>query len=79
MCVLNFRSLGPTVQPAECKHNRHTDPTENITSSTNTGGKNGGFGFKGVLCNFISSDLCQISPDDGIVGVCMICCIDTKQ
>ncbi len=39
----NFRSIGPTVQPAERKQtHRHTqtDATENITSSANAGGKN---------------------------------------
>ena len=40
----NFRSVGPTLQPAERKQtHRHThrqmDATENITSSTNAGGK----------------------------------------
>ncbi len=35
MCVLNFRSVGPTVQPAERKQtDTQTDATENITSST---------------------------------------------
>ena len=57
MCVPNFGSVGPTVQPAERKqtHRRtdrgtdrqrddrhtHTDATENITFSANAGGKNG--------------------------------------
>ncbi len=39
--VPNFRSVGPTVRPAERKqtHGR-TDATKNITSSANAGGKN---------------------------------------
>ena len=39
MCVPNFRFVGPTVQPAECKQtHRLMDTTKNITSSTNRGG-----------------------------------------
>ncbi len=35
----NFRSVGPTVQPAERKQTHtQTDATENITSSANAGG-----------------------------------------
>ena len=45
MRALNFRSVGPTVQPAERKQtdrrtDPHTDATEYITSSANAGGKN---------------------------------------
>ena len=37
----NFRSLVPTVQPAEPKKtDTHTDTTENINSSANAGGNN---------------------------------------
>ncbi len=43
MSVLNFKTVGPAVQPAECKQmdtqvDTHTDATENITSSANAGG-----------------------------------------
>ncbi len=43
-CVCqNFRSIGPMVQPVEHKKtDRHTDGTENITSSANAGMKEGG-------------------------------------
>ena len=37
MCVPNFRSVGPMVQPVERKR---TDTTENITPSSNVVGKN---------------------------------------
>ncbi len=40
MCAPNFRSVGPTVQPEDCKQtHRQMDATENITSSANAGGK----------------------------------------
>ena len=51
MCVPSFRSVGPMVQPAQCKQthththtqtDRHTGATENITSSANAGGNKEG-------------------------------------
>ena len=48
MFVLNFRSVGATVQPAERKQSdrqthRQMDATENVASASNIGGKTGSY------------------------------------